>query len=73
LAQIAFIWVVPFFGAALALRLLRSEPEKSLGAYQEEPNMGAEFAASGKLNSQGYITAIGENAHSVGDSDASPN
>jgi hypothetical protein len=73
LAQIAFIWVVPFFGAALALRLLRSEPEKSSGTYREEPNMGDEFAASGKLNSQGYITSIGENAHSVGDSDASPN
>jgi hypothetical protein len=35
--------------------------------------MGDEFAAYGKLNSQGYISSIGDNAHSVGDSDASPN
>jgi preprotein translocase subunit SecG len=73
LAQIAFIWVVPFIGAALALHLLRSETEKSLGTYRDEPNMGDEFAAYGQLNSQGYISSIGDNAHSVGDSDASPN
>lgn len=72
LAQLAFIWGVPFFGATLALRLLQNEPEKSLGTYRNEPNMGEEFVASGRLNAQGYFTAIGENAHSVGESDASP-
>jgi hypothetical protein len=71
-AQIAFIWVVPLIGAALALRLLQSEPERSSGTYSGEPNMGDEFAGSGKLDSQGYIASIGDRAHSVGDSDVSP-
>lgn len=70
LGQIAFIWLVPVIGAVLALRLTSNEPEQSTGTYREEPNMGDEFAASGRLNSQGYLSPIGDNSH-LGDGNTS--
>ncbi|MHB1237030.1 MAG: hypothetical protein ACYCY7_05665 [Gallionella sp.] len=73
LAQVAFIWVVPVFGAVLALRLLRHEPEQSTGSYREEPNMGEQFATTGRLNSHGYISPPDDNFHPIGGGDASPN
>jgi hypothetical protein len=69
--QIGFVWLVPFMGAALALKMLSREQEKSRGRYSEETKLGDEFAGSGKLNSKGYISASGENADSIGASDAS--
>jgi hypothetical protein len=72
LSQIIFIWVLPFVGAVLALRLLRNEPEQSTGKFREETIMGDEFSASGKLNSQGYISSLGDQSHSTGGADASP-
>ena len=72
LAQFVFIWVVPVIGAALILRLSRNVPERSTGTYREEPHMGDEFAALGQLNSQGYIRSLGDNSHSTGGADVSP-
>ncbi len=72
LSQIIFIWVLPFVGAVLALRLLSNVPEQSTGAYREEPNMGDDFAASGLLNSKGYISSLGDHSHSPGGGDVSP-
>ncbi|NOU01887.1 MAG: hypothetical protein HOO95_10000 [Gallionella sp.] len=69
--QIGFVWLVPFMGAALALKMLSREQEKSSGRYSEETKLGGDFAGSGKLNSKGYISASGENADSIGASDAS--
>jgi len=71
--QIIFIWVLPFVGAVLALRLLNNVPEQSSGAYREEPNMGEGFAATGLLNSHGYISSPDDNFHSTGGGDASHN
>ena len=70
--QITFIWVVPFMGAALTLKILGGEPEKSSGQYQKTPELGDEFSGSGRLNSKGYISANGGNADSIGANDASP-
>lgn len=73
LAQIAFIWIVPFLGAALALRLSRNEPEQSSGTYREELSVADEYVTGlGRQNSRGYISAPDDNFHSVGGSDASP-
>ncbi len=73
LSQIVFIWVVPFVGAVLALRLLRTEPKQGTGTYREEPNIGDEYVTGlGRQNSQGYISSHDDNFHSVGGSDASP-
>lgn len=70
LGQIAFIWLVPVVGAVLALRLTSNEAEQSTGTYRDEPNMADEFAASGRLNSQEYISPIGDNFH-LGDGNTS--
>jgi hypothetical protein len=73
LAQVVFIWVVPFFGAALALRLSRNEPERSSGEYPAEKNIGDEYVTGfGRQNSQGYISSPDDNFHSTGGGDASP-
>jgi hypothetical protein len=45
-AQIVFVWVVPFFGALLALHLKRRLPEPSTGCYPTEPDPGDDFAYS---------------------------
>ena len=74
LAQTVFIWVVPFLGAALALRLSCNEPAKSSGAYPSEANIGDEYVTGlGRQNSQGYISSPDDNFHSAGGGDASPN
>ena len=65
--QIAFIWAVPFMGAALVMKIIGGKPENSSGQYQEVPKLGGEFSGSGKLNSKGYISAVGENSHSISD------
>jgi hypothetical protein len=73
LAQIAFIWIVPFLGAALALRLSRNEPEQSSRTYQDEPSVADEYVTGlGRQNSRGYISSPDDNFHSVGCGDASP-
>ena len=73
LAQIAFIWTVPLFGAALALRLLSGEPEKSAGVYPAETSSREEYVTGlGRQNSDGYIISPDDNFHSAGGSDASP-
>jgi hypothetical protein len=69
--QIAFIWAMPFMGAALALKILRGEPEKSSGTYKEELEVGDEFTGSGRLNSRDYISALGGNSHSTSSEDTS--
>lgn len=71
LAQIAFIWIVPFFGATLALHLLRDQPEKGAGVYPPETSLGDEYA-SGRQNSQGYLTPVTGDLHSANSVDTSP-
>jgi hypothetical protein len=64
LAQIIFIWVVPFMGAVLAIRLLRNEPEKGTGSYQAEKATGEEYVTGlGRQNAEGYISSPDDNFH----------
>lgn len=74
LAQIVFIWLVPFLGASLALRLLNDKTEKCTGMYPEEADSGADYVTGlGRLNADGYISSPDDNFHPSGGGDASPN
>lgn len=46
-AQIAFVWLLPLFGALLTLHLKRMEPEPPSGHYAETPHLGDDFGVSG--------------------------
>lgn len=45
-AQIAFVWLVPFLGALLALHMKRKQPEPSTGRYRERLDPGDDFGYS---------------------------
>ncbi len=62
-AQIAFIWLVPLLGAALALRLLRNEPENNTGRIQRRCPGSEHVTGLGRLNSQGYIGSPDDTFH----------
>lgn len=73
LAQIAFVWLLPGLGAAVALHLLRAEPERSSGTYLPEKDVGAEYVTGfGRPNANGYISSPDDNFHS-GSGDAPSN
>lgn len=71
LAQVAFIWTVPLFGAALALRMLPNKRERSAGKHPLEARSEDDFCTwSGSLNSNGYISSPDDSFHSAGGGDA---
>lgn len=46
-AQFLLIWMLPFLGALLVLRLQRRQPGAHSGHYREAPNPGEDYGASG--------------------------
>ena len=46
LAQVFFVWLVPFLGAFVVLRLQQKEPERGSGRYREIPDAGDDYAVS---------------------------
>lgn len=72
-AQVAFVWLVPLLGAALALNLLRKAPEGGSGRYDPEKDVGAEYVTGfGRPNEDGYVSSPDDNFHSGEGGDVSP-
>jgi TRAP-type C4-dicarboxylate transport system permease small subunit len=48
IAQLAFVWLLPFIGALVTLHLKKNQPEQVTGTYREIPDAGDDFGYSGK-------------------------
>lgn len=66
-AQIAFVWLVPFLGALLTLHLKRKEAETSTGRYREEPDPGDDFGYSKPRHRRSEEAGEAEGSNSAGD------
>jgi hypothetical protein len=72
-AQMAFVWLIPGIGAALALYLKRKDLEPGAGRYGEAPEVGDDFGMSGRSYRElkHDIDAMGHDAAGTGGPSAS--
>ena len=48
IAQLAFVWLIPFIGAFVTLQFKKDQPEQGTGTYREIPDAGDDFGYSSK-------------------------
>ena len=71
IAQVIFVWLVPFLGALLVLYLMRKHLEPGSGAYSSQDNGGIDFDVSPNMRSatgrQSFVGGRGVDGDAPGD------